>query len=39
MPPKFKDGDVLVSISGKYVSWAHTIAAYSMILSPPIELL
>lgn len=29
MAPKFKDGDVLISFSGKWVSWAHTVVAYS----------
>lgn len=29
MPPKFKDGDVVVSFSGKWVSWTHTVVAYS----------
>ncbi|KAI9745983.1 MAG: hypothetical protein M1818_000664 [Claussenomyces sp. TS43310] len=33
MAPKFKDGDVVLSFSGKWVSWAHTIAAYSAFLS------
>ena len=29
MAPKFKDGDVVVAFSGKWVSWAHTVVAYS----------
>lgn len=29
MAPKFKDGDVLVAVSGKWVSWIHTVVAYS----------
>ena len=32
MAPKFKDGDVVVAFSGKWISWAHTIAAYSAFL-------
>lgn len=32
MAPKFKDGDVVVAISGKWVSWAHTFVAYSGFL-------
>lgn len=28
MAPKSKDGDVLVAFSGKWITWAHTIAAY-----------
>ena len=32
MAPKFKDGDEKVALSGKWVSWAHTIAAYSAFL-------
>jgi hypothetical protein len=28
MAPKFKDGDVVFAFSGKWVSWAHTAAAY-----------
>ena len=32
MPPKFKDGDVVVSVSGKWISWAHTIVAYAAFL-------
>ncbi|KAF2870983.1 calcofluor white hypersensitive protein precursor [Massariosphaeria phaeospora] len=29
MAPKFKDGDVVATINGKWVSYAHTAAAYS----------
>lgn len=29
MAPKFKDGDVVIAFSGKWVSWAHTAIAYS----------
>ncbi|EGE80514.1 calcofluor white hypersensitive protein [Blastomyces dermatitidis ATCC 18188] len=32
MAPKFKDGDTVVSINGKWVSWAHTVAAYTAFL-------
>ena len=33
MAPKFKDGEVVLAFSGKWVSWAHTIVAYG---TPPI---
>lgn len=29
MPPKFKDGDVVLCLNAKWVSWAHTAVAYS----------
>lgn len=32
MPPKHKDGDVVVALSGKWVSWTHTVVAYSAFL-------
>lgn len=32
MAPKFKDGDVVVAFSGKWVSWAHTAVAYAAFL-------
>ncbi|MCJ1350326.1 MAG: hypothetical protein MMC33_000307 [Icmadophila ericetorum] len=32
MAPKFKDGDVVVTFSGKWISWAHTAAAYAAFL-------
>ena len=32
MPPKFKDGDVVFSVSGKWIAWAHTIVAYTAFL-------
>lgn len=32
MAPKFKDGDIAFTISGKWVSWGHTIVAYSAFL-------
>ncbi|KAH8819665.1 calcofluor white hypersensitive protein-like protein [Xylogone sp. PMI_703] len=33
MAPKFKDGDVLVAFSGKWVSWTHTVLAYAAFIS------
>lgn len=33
MAPKFKDGDVVLAFSGKWVSWAHTAIAYAAFLS------
>ncbi|KJK62785.1 Frag1/DRAM/Sfk1 family protein [Aspergillus parasiticus SU-1] len=33
MAPKFKDGDAVVAVNGKWVSWAHTVAAYAAFLS------
>ncbi|POS87750.1 calcofluor white hypersensitive protein-like protein, partial [Erysiphe pulchra] len=33
MAPSYKDGDVLLAFSGKWVSWTHTIIAYSAFLS------
>lgn len=30
MAPKFKDGDVVLAFSGKWVSWVHTAVAYGM---------
>ncbi|KHJ36054.1 putative calcofluor white hypersensitive protein [Erysiphe necator] len=33
MAPSYKDGDVLLSFSGKWVSWTHTIFAYFAFLS------
>ena len=32
MPPKYKDGDVVIAISGKWVSWTHTVVAYTAFL-------
>ncbi|KAF2760790.1 calcofluor white hypersensitive protein-like protein [Pseudovirgaria hyperparasitica] len=29
MAPKFKEGDVIASFSGKWIGWAHTIMAYT----------
>ncbi|KAL1955432.1 hypothetical protein VTO42DRAFT_8588 [Malbranchea cinnamomea] len=29
MAPKFKDGDTVFSLNGKWVSWAHTVVAYT----------
>jgi hypothetical protein len=33
MPPKFKDGDVVLAFSGTWVSWIHTIVAYGKLTS------
>lgn len=32
MAPKFRDGDIVVAFSGKWVAWSHTIAAYSAFI-------
>lgn len=32
MAPKFKDGDVILSFSGKWVAWAHTVAGYTAFI-------
>ncbi|OCK84420.1 calcofluor white hypersensitive protein-like protein [Lepidopterella palustris CBS 459.81] len=32
MAPKFKDGDVVATFSGKWISWAHTICCYAAFL-------
>ena len=32
MPSKFKDGDVVVAVSGKWISWTHTVVAYAAFL-------
>ena len=32
MASRFKDGDTAVVFSGKWVSWAHTVAAYTAFL-------
>lgn len=32
MASKLKDGEVVVVLSGKWISWAHTLAAYSAFL-------
>lgn len=29
MAPKFKEGDIAVSFSGKWISWVHTVVAYA----------
>ena len=29
MAPKVREGDAIVALSGKWVSWAHTAMAYS----------
>ncbi|KAF7713047.1 Integral plasma membrane protein [Penicillium ucsense] len=33
MAPRFKDGDAVVAINGKWVSWTHTVLAYAAFLS------
>ncbi|TAQ87624.1 hypothetical protein B7494_g4044 [Chlorociboria aeruginascens] len=33
MAPKFKDGDVVLAFSGRWVSWTHTVVAYAAFLS------
>ncbi|KAL4748079.1 hypothetical protein BDW72DRAFT_205949 [Aspergillus terricola var. indicus] len=33
MAPKFKDGDAVATLNGKWVSWAHTAVAYTAFLS------
>jgi len=33
MAPKFKDGDAVVAFSGKWISWAHTVVAYTAFLA------
>ena len=32
MAPKYRDGDVVVAFSGKWVSWAHTVVAYTAFI-------
>lgn len=32
MPSNLKDGDVAVALSGKWVSWTHTLVAYAAFL-------
>ncbi|KAL8953607.1 MAG: hypothetical protein Q9222_000533 [Ikaeria aurantiellina] len=32
MAPKARDGDVVVALSGKWISWAHTAVAYSAFI-------
>ncbi|KAJ5692985.1 hypothetical protein N7462_002408 [Penicillium macrosclerotiorum] len=33
MAPRFKDGDAVVAINGKWIAWAHTIFAYAAFFS------
>ncbi|KAJ5240150.1 hypothetical protein N7468_004769 [Penicillium chermesinum] len=33
MAPRIKDGDAVISINGKWISWAHTGAAYAAFFS------
>ena len=37
MAPKFKDGEVVLAFSGTWVSWAHTIVAYSTHQTPELS--
>ncbi|KAF2470272.1 calcofluor white hypersensitive protein-like protein [Lindgomyces ingoldianus] len=32
MAPKFKDGDVVATVNGRWISWSHTIVAYCAFL-------
>ena len=32
MAPKFGDGDAVFVLSGKWISWAHTVVAYCAFL-------
>lgn len=32
MAPKFREGDTVVAFSGKWVSWLHTVVAYSAFI-------
>ncbi|KAL8780242.1 MAG: hypothetical protein Q9203_000273 [Teloschistes exilis] len=32
MAPRFREGDAVVALSGKWISWAHTLVAYSAFL-------
>ncbi|KAL8721336.1 MAG: hypothetical protein Q9225_001948 [Loekoesia sp. 1 TL-2023] len=32
MAPKFREGDTVVAFSGKWVSWVHTVVAYSAFI-------
>lgn len=32
MAPKFREGDVVVAFSGTWVSWVHTVVAYSAFI-------
>ena len=32
MPPKVRDGQDVVAISGSWVSWAHTVVAYAAFI-------
>ncbi|KAJ5735207.1 uncharacterized protein N7483_000332 [Penicillium malachiteum] len=33
MAPRFKDGDAVVAINGKWVAWTHTVVAYTAFFS------
>ena len=32
MAPKHKEGNEMLAVSGKWISWAHTISAYAAFL-------
>ena len=32
MPPKFRDGQDVVALSGAWISWAHTVVAYAAFI-------
>ena len=32
MAPKYKDGEEKLALSGKWISWAHTVSAYAAFL-------
>jgi hypothetical protein len=32
MAPKYRDGELVVAVSGKWVSWTHTVVAYTAFL-------
>ena len=32
MGPRYKDGEAVVALSGKWISWTHTIVAYAAFL-------
>jgi hypothetical protein len=32
MAPKYKEGDIALSFSGKWISWVHTVVAFAAFL-------
>ncbi len=32
MAPRYRDGELVVAVSGKWVSWTHTVVAYTAFL-------